>query len=272
MWGSIVGRPRRGVTRGPRGGYDRGVMPDQGLRVRAWAVHLLTASGVAFDFAVLALLCRPHPDPRTLFLLLMAPVVIDWVDGPLARRWAVTRWAARIDGRTIDDIVDYLTFTLVPLLLAWRMGWLPEPAAAYAVVACMASLFGFANAAAKQEAEGFFLGFPSYWNVFAFYAGIWATRHGPVVPGIVCLVLSALTVLPVRFVYPNLAPAPWRRPVQVGAVVWLVLLVAMLPGYPRPAPLLLWASLLYPAFYIGLSVVLDLRARRRPVAPSAPSA
>jgi phosphatidylcholine synthase len=238
-------------------------VPDRGLRLRAWAVHVLTASGVAFDFAVLALLCQPQPDPRTIFLLLIVPVVIDGVDGPLARRWAVTRWAARIDGRTIDDIVDYLTFTLVPLVLAWRMAWLPEPAAAYAVVACIASLFGFANAAAKQEEDGFFLGFPSYWNVFVFYAGIWATQHGPALPGLLCLLLSALTVLPVRFVYPNLAPPPWRWPILGGALVWLVLLAAMLPAYPRPAPVLLWASLVYPAFYVWLSVVLDRRARRR---------
>jgi phosphatidylcholine synthase len=92
------------------------------------------------------------------------------------------------------------------------------------------------------------------------------------VPGIACLVLSALTVLPVRFVYPNLAPPPWRLPVLAGAAAWLLVLVAMLPGYPRPAPLLTWASLLYPAFYVGLSVALDLRARRARAAPSAPSA
>jgi phosphatidylcholine synthase len=237
--------------------------------VRAWAVHLLTASGVAFNFAALALLCRPQPDPRTFFLLLMAPVVIDAVDGPLARRWAVTRWAARIDGRTIDDIVDYLTFTLVPLLGAWRMGWLPWPAEAFAVAACMASLFGFANAAAKQEEDGFFLGFPSYWNVFAFYAGIWASAHGPLVPGVVCLLLSALTVLPVRFIYPNLAPPPWRWPVLAGSAVWLALLVLMLPAYPRPPLALAWASLAYPIFYVVLSLVLDRRARRRAAAPPA---
>jgi phosphatidylcholine synthase len=196
------------------------------------------------------------------FLLLMAPVVIDAVDGPLARRWDVKRWAGRIQGRTIDDIVDYLTFTFVPLLLAWRMGWLPPPGAAFAAVACMASLFGFANLAAKQEEEGFFLGFPSYWNVFAFYAGLWAARQGTAIVGAACLLLSALTVLPVRFIYPNLAPRPWRRPLLAGAAVWLVLLAAMLPSYPRPPAALLWASLVYPAFYVALSLALDARHRR----------
>lgn len=233
-----------------------------GARLRAFAVHVLTASGVAFDFAAMALVCSPRPDARLVFLLLMAPVVIDAVDGPLARRWDVKRWAARIEGRTMDDIVDYLTFTFVPLLLAFRMGWLPPPAGAYAVVACVASLFGFANTGAKQEGEGFFLGFPSYWNVFAFYAGIWAARHGTAVVGAACLALSVLTVLPVRFIYPNLAARPWRVLLQAGGLLWLALLAAMLRSYPRPPALMVWASLAYPAFYAALSVVLDVRGRR----------
>lgn len=231
--------------------------------LRALAVHVLTASGVAFDFVAVALLCAPRPEPRLVFALLMAPVLIDAVDGPLARRWDVARWAPRIQGRTMDDIVDYLTFTFVPLVLAVRMEWLPSPAAAYAVVACMASLFGFANAGAKQEGEGFFLGFPSYWNVFVFYAGLWAERQGTALVGAACLALAALTVLPVRFIYPNLAPRPWRLPLLAGAALWLVLLAALLPEYPRPPAALVWASLVYPAFYVVLSLALDARARRR---------
>jgi phosphatidylcholine synthase len=192
----------------------------------------------------------------------MAPVVIDAVDGPLARRWDVKRWAARIQGRTIDDIVDYLTFTFVPLLLVCRMGWLPPPALAYAGVACMASLFGFANAGAKQEADGFFLGFPSYWNIFAFYAGLWAAHHGTGWVAAGCVALSALTVLPVRFIYPNLAPPPWRVPLLAGGLLWIVMLAAMLPSYPDPPRPLFWASLVYPVSYLLLSLVLDARTRR----------
>jgi phosphatidylcholine synthase len=231
-------------------------------RLRAFAVHVLTASGIAFDLLAVLEIVRPDPDATRVFLLLLAPVVIDAIDGPLARRFDVKRWAAGVDGRTIDDIVDYLTFTFVPLLLVWRMGWLPDPAAAYVVVALVASLLGFAHREAKQEAAGFFRGFPSYWNAYAFYAGLWAVEHGPMVPALVLLVLSALTVLPVRFLYPNLTPRPWRVPILAGAAVWAALLLAMLPSYPRPPAGLVWASLVYPAFYVALSVGLDARARR----------
>ena len=68
----------------------------------------------------------PRQTRGYVFLALAAAVMVDATDGPLARRAEVKRWMPSIDGRTIDDIVDYLTYTFVPLLLMWRMGWLPR--------------------------------------------------------------------------------------------------------------------------------------------------
>lgn len=237
--------------------------PERGRRRRAYAVHLLTASGAAFALLAVAELWRTPPDPRIVFVLLLIPVLIDGVDGTLARRWDVKRWASAIDGRTLDDIVDYLTFTFVPLLLVWRMQWVPWPGDAFVLPALVASLFGFANRDAKQESDGFFRGFPSYWNIYAFYAGIWAERFGPLVPGLVCLALAVLTVAPVRFLYPTLAPRPWRVPLLVGAAVWAAVILACLPSYPATPPWLVVVSLVYPAFYVVLSVVLDRRSGNR---------
>jgi phosphatidylcholine synthase len=198
-------------------------------------------------------LCAASPDPRRVFLALTVAVLIDATDGTLARRWEVKRVLPAIDGRTIDDLVDYLTYTFIPLLLIWRMGWVPAPAALWVAPAMVASLFGFANTGAKDEGGGFFLGFPSYWNVVAFYAGIFHRLWGPWVNAVLLLLLAALTVLPVRFLYPNLAPRPWRLPVVAGAILWLGMMLALLPDYPRATPTLVWGSLLYPAFYCGLS-------------------
>ena len=235
--------------------------PTRAERVRAYAVHVYTASGVVFAFLAAAETCAPEPDPRRVFLWLALAVLVDATDGPLARAWKTKANAPRIDGRTIDDIVDYLTFTFLPMLLVWRMGWLPEPGWALAAPVLVASLLGFANTAAKDEGAGFFLGFPSYWNVAAFYAGLLFTAAGRWPVAAMFLVLAVLTVLPVRFVYPNLAPRPWRLPVLLGAAAWLALMLAMLPGYPRSPAWMVWASLAYPAFYSVLSWHL---ARKRP--------
>jgi phosphatidylcholine synthase len=230
-----------------------------GARVRAVLVHLYTASGVLLAFGATAEICSPVPAVPVVFGLLAAAVLIDATDGTLARRWQVKRWLPAIDGRTIDDLVDYLTYTFVPLLLVWRMGWLPEPGIVWAAPALIASLFGFANAGAKDEAAGFFRGFPSYWNVVAFYAGLAYRYYGPWVNAIALLLLALLTVLPVRFLYPNLAPHPWRAPLVVGGLLWLALMLVILAEYATAPAWLAWLSLLYPLFYVWLSLRLGGR-------------
>src|SRR5512134_25550 len=91
---------------------------ENGRRTLAWGVHLLTASGAAVGLA--ALLETARGAPRAALLWLLVALVIDSVDGTLARRADVERWVPRIDGRRLDDIVDYLNYVIVPLFfLAW---------------------------------------------------------------------------------------------------------------------------------------------------------
>jgi phosphatidylcholine synthase len=233
-------------------------------RARAYAVHLLTASGVVAAFLAVAELLEEAPDERIVFAWLVVAVLIDAVDGSLARAWNVKRFAPDINGRTIDDIVDYLTFTFVPLLLVWRMGWVPFapgiPGVAWFAPALVASLLGFAHVGAKDEAAGYFRGFPSYWNIAAFYAGLAFYALGEAgqwLNGVVLLALAALTVSPVRFLYPNLTPRPWKLPVLLGAAAWLAVLLGMLLVYRQVPGWIVGVSLIYPAFYVALSILID---------------
>lgn len=232
-------------------------------RIAAYAVHVLTASGIAPAALAVMEIVSPGCDPRVVFLWLLLTTVIDAVDGPLARRLHVKHYAASIDGRTIDDLLDYLTFAFIPLLLIWRMGWLPPGLEWTVILAMGASLFGFAHVNAKDEINGFFRGFPSYWNAFALYAGIISTIATPWLTGIVLWVLTVLTVAPVWMVYPNLAPPKWKLSVIVGAMLWTLTMLAMLWYYPRPPVALVAVSLIYPAFYVILSW--HLRAHSDPV-------
>jgi phosphatidylcholine synthase len=224
-------------------------------RARAWLVHLYTASGVVF-----ALLAALETDPKRVFILLTIAVLIDATDGPLARRFEVKLVLPHISGRTIDDIVDFLTFTFVPLLLVVRMEWVPSMW--FVVPALIASLLGFANSGAKDESGGFFLGFPSYWNIAAFYFGIIAARGGVMVNAVLILVLAVLTVMPIGFIYPNLAPRRWKALILGGAFVWLLMLLAMFPRYPDPPTWLVLASLVYPVFYTVVSIAEYRKLRR----------
>jgi phosphatidylcholine synthase len=227
-------------------------------RLRAMSVHVYTASGIVVALLTVAAMLRGEYD-RAFFWMVIA-VLIDASDGTLARRWNVKRWAPHIDGRKLDDIVDYVNYTLVPLLLIGHAKWLPQPAPFWLAPPLIASLFAFAHQGAKEEDQGFFRGFPSYWNVVVFYleiSGAYRWSWGVVA---VLLALSVLSVAPVRFVYPNRPPC-WRPLFVGGALVWLAQLLLLLRAYPDQQPLAVCWSLAYPILYVVLSVFLDRRER-----------
>ncbi|MFN3428876.1 MAG: CDP-alcohol phosphatidyltransferase family protein, partial [Candidatus Sericytochromatia bacterium] len=234
-----------------------------GNRWLAYAVHGYTASGLVFAMLAALEICAANPDPRRVFLWFLIATLIDATDGTLARRFHTKTLAAAIDGRTIDDIIDFLTFTFLPLMLVAKMGWLPEPALLFVGPALIASVLGFANVKAKDENGGFFLGFPSYWNIVAFYMGLTANAYGGWPNALAMLGLAALTLAPVGFFYPNLAPPRWRQSILIGAAIWLAIVLAMLPQYPHPPGWLLALSLVYPVFYTGVSLYEYNRYSRR---------
>ncbi|MAA74419.1 MAG: phosphatidylcholine synthase [Salinisphaeraceae bacterium] len=232
--------------------------PTTAERVRAYAVHVLTASGIIFVFLAATEVAAIQPNTGLLFFWLAMALVVDAVDGPLARRWRVGQLATRLDGRTLDDIVDYLSFSFIPLLLIWKMQWAGDWSTPLAVGAMLVSLLGFANIHAKQDAAGFFSGFPSYWNLTAYFAGLFHETYGSDIVVIMMLVFMALTLLPVRFIYPNKIRAPFRMPLIAGGGIWLLFLLATLPAYPDLPGWAVWIALSYPIAYLALSAVLDV--------------
>jgi phosphatidylcholine synthase len=215
-------------------------------RTLAWSVHVLTASGAAVGLA--ALLETARGNPRLALLWMLVALAIDSVDGTLARRAEVERIVPRIDGRRLDDIVDYLNYVIVPVFfLAW--GGRIEPLAV-AAAPVLASAYGFSQTEAKTE-DGFFLGFPSYWNVVALYAFLLEVS-APVTTGWL-VALSIGVFVPLKYLYPSQMTA-WGRVTNAGAVVWLLLVTALLlwpelPGHRACA----WLTLAYPAGYVALS-------------------
>ncbi len=144
-------------------------------RARAMAIHLYTASGALW--ALLTLEAIFAKNYQIAFVWMFVAVVVDASDGPLARWADVKRHAPKIDGARLDDIIDYLNYTVVPIVLLIHAGWLPDPAWAWAAVPLVASALAFSNTGAKDSGQGFFLGFPSYWNIFAFYVEVAAQGY-----------------------------------------------------------------------------------------------
>jgi phosphatidylcholine synthase len=221
----------------------------RGQKLLAYTVHLYTAMGLLCSALIAADIVQQNY--RRAFLWMIVAVLIDATDGTFARKFRVKEVVPHIDGRKLDDIVDYINYTFLPLLMIGAAGWLPSPSWLWASIPLVASVFAFVHTGAKEEANGFFLGFPSYWNVFAFYTAVWFfSEFGRGTVLAIALLLSGLSVLPLRFVYPNQAPR-WRT---IAAILWYY------PQQPIPAALL-WISAVYPAFYVIASLYLDRRLR-----------
>jgi phosphatidylcholine synthase len=165
------------------------------------------------------------------------------------------------DGARMDDIVDYLTYVFAPIVLLWTTDRLPHGPAGWVLAALplLASCYQFCRVDAKT-ADHFFLGFPSYWNVVAFYAIV--LDVGPTGVAISLVVLTVLVFVPVRYVYPSRTTL--LRSLNVAlAGMWLVTYAVLLAQYPDPNPVVVALSLGYLVYYVGLSLYLTVGARLR---------
>jgi phosphatidylcholine synthase len=224
--------------------------------VAAWGVHLLTASGA--PAGMLALLATVRGDAVTAFWWMAYTLFVDSVDGTLARAVRVKEVLPHVDGSRLDDVVDYFTYVIVPALFIIWMNLLP-PSLAVPVTAlvAIASGYGFSQTAAKT-ADHFFTGFPSYWNVVAFYLYV---LGWPLWLNAAVLTLLAINVfVPLRYIYPSRTTT--LRPLTITlASIWGVAVLWIFVTLPTPSKPLVLASLAFPAYYVGLSLYLHLTSR-----------
>ncbi len=193
---------------------------------------------------------------REAFFWLAFQIFVDATDGVLARRARVSEVLPWFNGSKLDDIVDYLTYVFVPALLVWRALLVPD---AWAIpIACamlLASAFGFNREDAKTS-DHFFTGFPSYWNIVVLY--LFVAGLSPTVNAAILLALAALVFVPIRYVYPSRTPILQPLTIGLGAI-WAVLMLVMIWQFPAVSPPVVWASLVFPAYYIMLSLALQFR-------------
>jgi len=225
-------------------------------RTCAWLVHLYTAMGFVCAAGIAVLIVRGGDESfRWAFLLMMIATAIDATDGWLARRARVKEVLPQFDGAALDNLIDFHTYSSLPLLLLWRADVLPGAAASLLILPLLASAYGFSQVNAKTD-DGFFLGFPSYWNIVAFYVFVlhppaWGTAAAIVV-------LSALTFVPTPYLY-STRGGPMAKAMNVGAVVWFVVLGLVLFGRVRETVAVM--SLIYPLVYLALSAAVTVRRR-----------
>jgi len=221
--------------------------------IRAYAVHFYTGLGLVA--ALLAVIATADGRARDVFVFLGIALWIDSTDGMLARGWEVLRWTPRFDGRKLDDITDYLTYTFVPIFFAWRFGLVTGVWLVVLAIVLMASAYGFCQKAAKTD-DGYFTGFPSYWNIAVFY--MYVLGGQPVVNGLILLIFALMVFIPIKYLYPSRTPV-LRRVNVAMTVFWFVAYCLIVGQLDRPDPTLVYLSLIYPIYYGVVSFYLHFR-------------
>lgn len=216
-------------------------------------MHLYTASAAAFGiWAIVAIFAHEF---RLAMYLLMLTLVIDSTDGAFARAARVSDRIPWFDGRRLDDICDFFTYVLVPACFLIEAKLLPHPV--WAAVPVLASCYGFSRADAKT-ADNMFTGFPSYWNVVVMYLYLMDVDPGT---GLwIVLGFSAAIFVPLVYIYPSRTRD--YRALSLTAMLLWVLGFSWLAVQPDPDPFWVRVSLLGPAYYLGLSLLLNVRRAR----------
>jgi phosphatidylcholine synthase len=183
----------------------------------AWLVHTFTTLGIVAAMLALRDVLVGKPDYAIVWLLLT--LLIDGVDGPIARALQVERRVPLIDGFLLDLIIDYVTCVVVPACFMYEFKVVPQNNYGIAVLCVMVftSAIWFARKDMMTD-DNWFRGFPAAWNIVGPLLFLMETRT--VVGAIITLALSVLTLS--NMPYPHIARARFMRPYTiVGATVWI---------------------------------------------------
>ncbi len=197
-------------------------------KIAAWAVHGFTASGAVLGF--LAIISIFNNDQTGSFLWLGLALLVDGLDGAIARKVGVSDKAPNIDGSTLDNLIDYLNYVIIPSLMIYWFQMVPNgweiviPAGIFAV-----SLYTFANINMKTE-DYYFNGFPALWNIVVLYFYILNTNL--YINLIVIILLSILTFIPIKFVHP-LRVKKLRNITIFCTIIWSATTLKLVTTFPK---------------------------------------
>jgi phosphatidylcholine synthase len=164
----------------------------------AFAVHVFTALGAAC--ALLALIAAVREEWTAMFTWLGVALLIDGIDGTVARYIKTAKVLPRWSGDVLDFVVDFPTYVFVPAYAIAMGGMLPPSLAIpLGVVVVVTGALYFADREMKT-ADNYFRGFPALWNVAAFY--LFVVKPPPWLGALAIATLAVLTFAPIAFIHP----------------------------------------------------------------------
>ncbi|HZP77023.1 MAG TPA: CDP-alcohol phosphatidyltransferase family protein [Pseudolabrys sp.] len=219
-------------------------------RAGAFTIHILTASGAAF--ALVAAMLATLSEWSAMFFVLGLALIVDAIDGPLARRFNVVELLPRWSGEGLDYVVDFVTYVFVPAFAVAASGLMPDGFAIPAgVLIVITGALYFADRTMKLDGN-YFRGFPALWNAAAFY--LFLLRPPGWIALAIVVILAGLTFAPIRFLHP-VRVTQWRVITMPLLALWAVLAAIAVwtglePGRMVTLPLCLIAVYFFLAGYL----------------------
>jgi phosphatidylcholine synthase len=218
-------------------------------RLKAWGAHGFTATGVVIAF--LAIIALFEDQPKACLLWLGVALIVDGLDGALARKVNVQSVLPSFDGSVLDLVIDYLTYVFIPALFIYRYVPLPNYTLLMsAVVILVSSLFCFCNVSMKSK-DNYFQGFPAAWNVVALCFYIISPTPWITLTTIIGLALLTLTRM--KFLHPFRV----RRfmPINIAVTsVWLLCSLSLIVNHPNTDHWVMGLWLAMSAYFLGICI------------------
>lgn len=218
-----------------------------------WLIHIY--SGLGIPVAALTLYHCIKGEVKIAFFYMFLAILIDATDGLLARRFHVSKVLTKFDGRKLDDLVDFLNYVLVPVAMAFILRILPRDYMFFGIIPIIASVYGFSQVSAKTE-DGYFTGFPSYWNLVLFY--LYLFQLSTLFNSIVFILFSIAVFIPVKYIVP-FKTKPFTMVTDIFCIFWGLNLAAIYIFLPNPPAWLIVLSAGFPIYYAGLSIYLHFK-------------
>ncbi|HMQ57451.1 MAG TPA: phosphatidylcholine/phosphatidylserine synthase [Rhizobiaceae bacterium] len=215
-------------------------------QARAFSVHILTASGSFLAFV--SLVAASEERWTAMWLWLGLALFVDGIDGPIARKLEVREVLPTWSGDLLDNIIDYVTYVLIPAFALYQSGFMGEGLSFLsAALIVVTSAIYYADTGMKTK-ENFFKGFPVVWNMVVFT--LFVIEPGETAAFAVVLISAVLTFLPLNFL----------PPVRVARLRWLNLPVflvwcalgAVALFYDLNAPLWVTIGIAVAGLYLSL--------------------
>lgn len=227
-------------------------LPHYIRKILAWGVHLFTATGAVWGF--LALRAVFAHEWKLAILYMAAAILVDGLDGFLARWADVHTYASGLDGALLDNILDYLNYVVVPAFFLIEAELVPAAVAlpcAFAILLTSAYQFTQVDAKSDSTNEYFFKGFPDFWNVLVIY--MIALEFDSWLNFAFLVLFSILIFVPIKYIYPTRTKRLKKLTLFLTYFFGSFGIVALIL-YPNEPKWLWWVTLIYGVYYVALSL------------------